>query len=70
MLNKFILENKETGIKKQYKTIRELSKDLNIDYFQVRSIYLESKKPKKFLHKINKHLVDKYLIYDNPDIFN
>lgn len=70
MKAKFILTNKTTGEIKQCKSLREISKYLNIDYFQVRSIYLESKSPKKFLHPITKHLVDKYSIIDNPDIFN
>ncbi len=70
MLYKFLLINKNSGETKTYKTLREISKELNIDYFQVRSIYLESKQPKKFLHPITKHLVDKYSILENPDIYN
>jgi hypothetical protein len=70
MLYKFLLINKTTGETKEYKTIREISKELNLDYFQVRSIYLESVKPKKFLHPITKHLVDKYAILENPEIYN
>ena len=70
MLVKFILENQETGSTEEYKTLREISKKLNIDYFQVRSIYLESSKPKKFLHPITKQLCNKYKIYDNPNLFN
>ena len=70
MLYKFLLINKTTGETKLYKTLREISKELNIDYFQIRSIYLESKQPKKFLHPITKYLVDKYSILDNPEIYN
>lgn len=70
MLLKFIFTNKQTGETKEYKTVRDISKDLNIDYFQVRSVYLESKSPKKFLHPITKQLVDKYAISDNPKLFN
>ncbi len=70
MLYKFILVHKTSGDSKTYKTLREISKALNIDYFQARSIYLESKQPKKFLHPITKHLVDTYAIFDNPDIYN
>lgn len=69
MLYKFILKNKINNETKEYKTLREMSKELNIDYFQVRSIYLESKKPKKFLHPITKQLVEKYTISDNPNLF-
>ena len=67
---KFILTIKENNETLPYKSLRQIAKDLNIDYFQVRSIYLESKEPKKFLHPITKHLVDKYAICDNPDLFN
>lgn len=70
MLNKFIFINKETGENKEYKTLKEISKDLNIDYYQIRSVYLESRKPKKFLHPITKMLIDKYTIMDNPNVFH
>lgn len=70
MLYKFLLTNKTSGETKPYKTFKEISQELNIDYFQVRSIYLESKKPKKFLHPITKQLVDKYSIIDNPNMFS
>lgn len=69
MLYKFILTNKQTQETKEYKTLRVISKELDIDYFQIRSIYLESTKPKKFLHPITKQIVEKYEIKDNPNIF-
>jgi hypothetical protein len=69
MLLKFILTNKETKEIKYYKTLREISNDLNVDYFHIRSIYLESIKPKKFLHPITKILCDKYSIINNPNLF-
>lgn len=70
MLLKFIFTNKQTGETKEYKALKEISKDLNIDYYQIRSIYLESRKPKKFLHPITKMLIDKYSIIDNPNLFH
>ncbi len=70
MLYKFILTNKETQETQEFKTLREISEFLNIEYFQIRTIYAESKKPKKYLHAITKHLVDKYEIKDNPNIYN
>jgi hypothetical protein len=70
MLYKFVLINKTTQDSKEYKTLREISNELSIDYFQIRSVYLESKKPKKFLHPITKQIVDKYEIKDNPNLFN
>ena len=69
MLYKFIFTNKETQETKQFKTLREIENCLKIDYFQVRSIYLESKKPKKYLHPITKQLTEKYEIKDNPNMF-
>ena len=65
MLYKYLLINKTTNETKPYKTLREIAKDLDIDYFQTRSIYLESTKPKKFLHPITKQLVEKYTIKEN-----
>ena len=70
MLNKFIVEDLNTNSRKEYKNIREISKELNLDYFHVRSIYLESVKPKKFLHPITKKLMEMYRIYDNPNVFD
>jgi hypothetical protein len=49
--------------------MREIAKDLNIDYFHARSVYLESKAPKKYLHPQVKNLTQKYSIYDNPNIY-
>ncbi len=69
MLYKFVLINKETQETQEFKTLREISQYLNIEYFQIRSIYVESKKPKKFLHPITKQLIDKYKIIDNPNLF-
>jgi hypothetical protein len=69
MLFKYLLENKETKEIEQYKTMREIAKNLNIDYFHARSVYLESKTPKKYLHPQVKKLVLKYSIYDNPNLY-
>ena len=70
MRAKFILTNKATGEIRYSKSLREISQLLRIDYFQARSIYLESKSPKKFLHPITKQLVEKYSIVDNPYMFD
>lgn len=70
MLFKFILENKETGETQEYRTMKEIATDLNIDYFHARSVYLESKAPKKYLHPQVKKLVEKYSIYDNPNLYS
>ena len=68
MLVKFELENLESNEKKKYKSLREVSADLNIEYHQARALYLQSVKPKKFLHGISKKLNEKYKLYDNPDL--
>jgi hypothetical protein len=67
MLYKFIVENKQTGDKTPYKTLKDIANKLNVEYHQARMIYMESKNPKKFLHPISKELANDYLIYDNPD---
>ena len=68
MKNKFILKNLSEDIETEYKTLRQIAKDLNIDYHNARAIYLESIKPKKFLHGMSKKLCEKYEIYDNPNL--
>jgi len=50
---RFELENLETGEKKNYKTLRDVSKTLNLPYHQTRSILLSD--DKLYLHK---HIVD------------
>lgn len=68
---KLTFENLSTQEKKNYKTLREIAKDLGIEYHQARSIYLQStdKKP-KFLHPYLQILVSKYKIYNNPELYN
>ena len=50
MLYKFELQFLDENKTIKYKTLREISKDLNIEYFQIRCIYAHCMKPKKFLH--------------------
>ena len=55
---------------KQMKTIREISKLLNIEYHQARLLYLLSKKDsKKGIHPLLKELSKKYSITDNMNKF-
>jgi len=69
MIYKFELENLETNEKIKYKTIKQISDDLNIDYFQIRELFKHSMKPKKYLHQYLKILSQKYKIITNPDLF-
>lgn len=56
---------------KQMKTIREISKLLNIEYHQARLLYLLSKKDtKKGIHPLLKSLSQKYSITDNMNNFD
>jgi len=48
MKNKFILENLESNEIKEYKSLRDISNDLNIDYFQIRELKEHCIKPKNF----------------------
>ena len=68
MRNKFILETLENNDTKEYKSLREISKDLNIDYFQIRELKQNSLRPKKFMHNQHKILSEKYRIIDNPNL--
>ena len=38
MNNKFILQNLENNETKEYKSLRDISNDLKIDYFQIREL--------------------------------
>jgi len=67
MKNKFILENLENGEIKEYKTLRDISKDLKIDYFQIRELKEHCIRPKKFLHNQQKKLASKYNITYNEN---
>ena len=68
MNNKFILQNLENNETKEYKSLREISKELNIDYFQIRELKENSIKPKKFMHNQHKILATKYKIIPNPNL--
>ena len=56
---------------KQMKTIREISKFLNVEYHQARLLYLLSKKTSnKGIHPLLKSLSKKYSITDNMNKFD
>lgn len=69
--NKFILEifndDGSSKSKTEYKTLRNIAEKLgnNVEYHQIRSIYLQSKKPTK-LHPTLAGLYKVIKIYDNP----
>jgi hypothetical protein len=69
MLYKFELENLQTNEKTKYKTMRQISIDLNLDYCQITELFKHCLKPKKYLHPHTKILSEKYKIITNPDIF-
>ena len=68
MENKFIVENLENNEIKEYKSLREISNDLKINYFQIRELKQHSIKPKKFMHLQHKILATKYKIIENPNL--
>ena len=68
MKNKFIVENLENNEIKEYKSLREISKELNVDYFQIRELKQHSIKPKKFMHNQHRILALKYKIIENPNL--
>jgi hypothetical protein len=61
---KYILVNLLTNEETQYKTLKEIAQDLNIEYFIIQCLYNHCKKNKKFLHNFNKLLAEKYKIVD------
>lgn len=69
--NKFILEifndDGSSKSKSEFKTLREISAKLGdgIEYHQIRSIYLQSKKKTK-LHPTLATIYQQIHIYDNP----
>jgi len=47
-MNKFILLVKPEGIPKEYKSLKEIAKDIKVEYFRVREVYHYGKAPKNF----------------------
>jgi hypothetical protein len=47
---------------KQYTSLKQIARDLNVDYFAIRALNQHSMKPKKYLHSRQKALSDKYQI--------
>ena len=68
MKNKFIVENLENNEKKEYESLRDISNDLKIDYFQIRELKQHCIKPKKFMHLQHKILALKYKIVPNQNL--
>ena len=65
---RYILENLETKEQVHYKTLKEISNTLNIDYHQARSVYLSDQK--QYIHPVIKMIRMKYKIIDNKEISN
>ena len=68
-MQKLVLEIKATNEIKTFKNLRALAKEINVDYYHLRSVYYNQKASKKFLHPITAHYNDLYKVYDNPEIF-
>ena len=66
MRNKFILEilNEDETIKsiKEFKTLREIALEIDLEYFQVRELYKDSTKPKKYYHHHTLAYVKKFRV--------
>lgn len=62
--DKFILVNISTDEEKQYKTLRDIAKDLDLEYSIIKTLHNHSKTNKKYLHSFNKILFEKYKIID------
>jgi len=60
--NKYKLYDIQNEAEMEYKSLKEIAKDLNIEYFMIRSLYHHSVKPKKYLHSHQKSLSEKYKI--------
>ena len=69
MIYKFQFEDKINESLKYFKSLREIQEYLNIPYHQVRSIYLQSTTPKKYLHPNLKILCNRYTIITNPSLY-
>jgi hypothetical protein len=73
MNNKFVLEhldsNGEVLKKTECKTLRVIGELLNLEYHQVRLLYLHSRKPSK-LHPFLKEVSQQIRIVDNPNLFS
>jgi hypothetical protein len=61
--NKFVLINLETKESTEYKTIKQISKALNLDYSSTRAIYINHKQNKHFNSDV-KELSNQYKIID------
>ena len=55
---------------KYFKSLREIQEYLGIPYHQVRSIFLQSTTPKKYLHPHLKILCNRYSIITNPSLYS
>jgi hypothetical protein len=68
MKNKFILENLQSNEIKEYKSLRDISNELKIDYFEIRELKEHCIRTKKFFHNRHKHLASKYKITYNQTL--
>lgn len=67
MTNKYKLEIRESNEIKEFKSLKEITVYTGQEYHRIRSLYMHTKKPKKFLHPIIEKLYAKYRILDIED---
>ena len=66
-----IMDNDKIKSENKYNSLSAIAKDLNIDYFQLRQVYLQStKKQVKKVQPFIKQLCEKIIIIDNPEYYN
>jgi hypothetical protein len=68
MQTKFIVKNLETNEKEYFKTIGEIAEKYNMEYHQIREIYMNP--TKKRTNPVIKRFLSKYKIIFNPDLLN
>lgn len=75
MIQKYLLTDLGTGHKKLFKSLNQIAEEYHLEYHQVRSVYLESVSPKRFLHETAKYLctimkIERNTIYKNGFVPN
>lgn len=60
--NKYTLENLETNIKTDYKTLRQIATDLKLEPYVCTNIFKHSYEPRTYQHRIMGLLCAKYKI--------
>lgn len=68
MIQKYLLTDLGTGEQKYYKSLQQIAEEYQVEYHQIRGVFMNSLEPKRYLHHAVKYLCTIVRIEPNPKL--